>query len=348
MSFFRPQLPPAFGLALSDRSIKIVQVTRRGTTSTVEAITTLSLPNGSIANGDIANMKAVTQTLAAWLDGNRRKLASGVVVALPEVKTFLQTITIGKDGAPFADRLRDTLPAYLPLTPEEAYIDSAILSETTSEWHVLVGAAPRELVDNYIQLLEGVDLIPLAIDFEALAITRAAIAPNTPKKTRAIIDLGGSRATLILHTNDSVALTASLAVAGDAVTAQIAKALDLSQAQAEKAKLACGLDQEKCEGAVRLVLESMVQELLNRLQESRTYYLDHTPDAKDIEEVLLCGGGAYLEGLDRILSQALQLPVARIDLTSAAKFPTTHANESLSYTTALGLALRGADESAIL
>ena len=70
-------------------------------------------------------------------------------------------------------------------------------------------------------------------------------------------------------------------------------------------------------------------------------------DSKSIKEILLCGGGANLKGLTDILSLELQLPVStgnpwvNILPQPLKEIPELPYDKSLSYTTALGLALRG-------
>lgn len=73
-------------------------------------------------------------------------------------------------------------------------------------------------------------------------------------------------------------------------------------------------------------------------------------NGKGVEKILLCGGGANLKGFTDFLSQELKIPVEigspwiNILAKSQKKAPQFSQEKSLSYTTALGLALRGIKE----
>lgn len=71
------------------------------------------------------------------------------------------------------------------------------------------------------------------------------------------------------------------------------------------------------------------------------------PDGKGISKIYLCGGGANLKGLCELLSLELKIPVemgnpwVNILIKEKKEVPELSFEESLKYTTALGLALRG-------
>ena len=70
------------------------------------------------------------------------------------------------------------------------------------------------------------------------------------------------------------------------------------------------------------------------------------PDGKGISKIYLCGGGANLKGLCELLSLELKIPVemgnpwVNILIKEKKEVPELSFEESLKYTTALGLALR--------
>ena len=347
MRLFHLRTPPmAFGLDLSNTTAKIAQLRRAGKNFVIEALTEIPISPNLIKDGEIQNAEQFNSELNKFLQVYRKDLVEGVIISLPEAKTFIQTIVIPKHNtAALAQQLDDALPEYLPLPLNEMYQDSAVLAETDKEWRVVTGAAPKNIVDNYIQLLESSHLIPVALDIQAMAIARALIPDKeTRRRTRAIIDLGRHRASLIIHDQKAVQFTMSLPIAGERITENIAQELNLTLEQAEKAKITCGLDPMRCEGVLRNILEQMVEDLVKRVAEAREYYQDHFIDAHDFEEVLLTGGGAYLLCLDQVLSEVLKIPVKlgnpweNIRLSSAPQL-----TAPLRFTNVLGLALRGAE-----
>ncbi len=94
-------------------------------------------------------------------------------------------------------------------------------------------------------------------------------------------------------------------------------------------------------------------DLLEQIKKYLDYYQTHTshehlpPDGKGVSKILLCGGGANLKELVGFLSQELKLPVeignpwANILAKGQKEALGLPFEKSLSFTTALGLALRG-------
>jgi Tfp pilus assembly PilM family ATPase len=83
------------------------------------------------------------------------------------------------------------------------------------------------------------------------------------------------------------------------------------------------------------------------------YHESHLPhqhlgqEQKKIKKIILCGGGANLQGLPDFLTKALKAEVAvgnpwvNILSSDSKEIPALSFQDSLGYTTALGLALRG-------
>lgn len=76
------------------------------------------------------------------------------------------------------------------------------------------------------------------------------------------------------------------------------------------------------------------------------FYKNHFTPTNEFSKIILCGGGAYFQKIDKYISSQLKLPIVlgnplqTIDKKNLKqiKFPT---QRSLSFTPAIGLALRG-------
>ncbi|MFA5954693.1 MAG: type IV pilus assembly protein PilM [Patescibacteria group bacterium] len=342
-TLYTPEPPAAFGLDLSDDSLKIAQLSKARKMTVVDILHKESLPAGAIVDGEIKNADAVASVLKRVYDENRRILVPSVVLSLPETQTFTATIRVAKkDNKTLSELLTDALAEYLPDSIDKLYYNTQTIGEDNESWDVLVGAAPQALVLPYLDVVEKAGLTTLVLDIEALATANALISNKSDaEKTRAIINLGSRRASLILYTKGSVRFTLSLPISGEAVTKELQEQLAITREQAEQTKRLCGLDGKKCDGVLRQVLERMVQNLLDRIDEGRKYYRDHHPGSSEIEEIILSGGGAHLIGLDTILTEALSIPVRLGNIwenTSIVRPP--EVESPLSFATVIGLAER--------
>ena len=141
----------------------------------------------------------------------------------------------------------------------------------------------------------------------------------------------------------SIQFSVSLPISGRKITETIAKTLNISEVEAEKAKKICGFDNDKCDGAITSILQPIVDELITRVRESQIFYRDHFPNGSKIGQVILCGGGANFKKINHIFADTLQLPVTIGDPSVNLDKATLHIPEEeiVGYTTAIGLALRG-------
>ena len=333
----------AFGLDISDFAIKVVQLNQANHGLAIQSFHREALPPGIVINGEIKDFTTLSNILHTVVTNKKLHLKESVVAALPEAQTFLQTIRIPRKGdMPFDDRAIEILPEYLPFELDQVYFDIIEKGADEDSWTALVAAAPKPIVDSYLQLLDAVNVLPYALDLELAAVSNALIPTNDEHPTpRAIIELGASRASLLLHDYDSIQFTTEVAIAGSDVTKEIAKQLELSPEEAEQAKRTCGLDPSRCEGVLRKILEQQVAEASRQVAEANEFYRTHYNYGRPITEVILSGGGAHLLQLDTILSSELGIPV-RIGnpwQNHAINHPADDTPMSLSV--ALGLALRG-------
>jgi len=100
-----------------------------------------------------------------------------------------------------------------------------------------------------------------------------------------------------------------------------------------------GLDPQKGQGSVRNILLPIVNELGDAIQKNAAFYQEHFSGPRAVKNILLCGGGSLLPGLEEELQ--LKLPGAAISFGNPAIriFKGEDLALNLSYTTAIGLGL---------
>ena len=269
--------------------------------------------------------------------------SKNIVAVLPESKTFIKVIHL--DAAPktdLGDLITEEIKNHIPLALDDIYLDWQILKKNNDHYTVLVGAAPKIIVDSYLEILEKSGLTPQVLEIEAAAIIRSLI-PVDDNQAKIIVDLGAVRTGIILYDQGTVQFSVSSPISGNEITATIAKTLRLDLVQAEKAKIICGLDEKKCDGALLKILVDNMDQLTNQIKKAIIFYKANFPGGQAISEILLCGGGANFSQLNKVLAEKLNLPV-KIGNPLLALGPKIKLdlpkNKILSYTTSIGLALR--------
>jgi type IV pilus assembly protein PilM len=214
----------------------------------------------------------------------------------------------------------------------------------------------------------------IALEIEPIAICRSLLVEENNKykgqrnKNYGIIDIGARRTNMTIYSGNTILLSVSIPISGEKITEIISQQLELSRDQAEKAKIICGLDENKAQGIIKKILAEMIDVLILKIKNILTYYYSHFEENGPINKILLCGGGANIKGLDKIITENILVesvlgdPFANLNEKSEdfkKIFSEIHSieektssknkiiidghleqNEILSYSTAIGLAMR--------
>jgi len=238
---------------------------------------------------------------------------------------------------------------------EEVYLDWQIIPSKKELDHlnILINAAPKTIVDTYLETLRLAGVEPVSFEIESVAIARSLIKDEWSPNPVLIIDLGSSRTSFIIFSDNNVHLTSSIAVSNQQMIDDIVRKLDIEQEEAQSLKFKIGLDKKKEQGEVFNALLPSLVKLVNQIKDYIAFYKENAEKTtglqEDIYKIILCGGGANLKGLPQYLSGRLKIPVVlgnpwvNILKPPLKNIPMIARKESLAYSTALGLALRGLD-----
>ncbi|HTK04360.1 MAG TPA: pilus assembly protein PilM [Candidatus Eisenbacteria bacterium] len=382
MALLNP-LSNAFGLDIGDRTFKLVQVRRSRGKRPYKLIAwnSVDVPEGVMERGDIKDMDKAVEHLTKLFRSAKGSLGGRATVAcLPEAKTFIKIIEIPAGSS--EDDLRRAvireIESNIPLPPEEIYYDWQVLEEQEAAppeaevpaevpaenaeaapppaaakrpMKVLMGAAPKTLVDDYTALLERAGLAPVALEIEAMAISRAIVPKDeTIEEAVGILDIGATRSSLVIYDGGALQMSISIPISGIAITKLVSESLGVSLDDAELLKRECGLDSTRCEDKMWKILLPLIDDMTEKIRNALRFYKIGFPAGKKIEHLYLCGGGAQFREIDSVLSRKLTIKarrgdaLANIDERLPREFP--RKEEALGYATAIGLAMRAADENA--
>jgi type IV pilus assembly protein PilM len=364
--------PETFALDISDLSLKIIKLKRRGEKLKLVSFGEKTIKPGIIKEGEIINQEELIKIIrGAIKEVKKEKLKTKyVITSLPEEKAFFQVIKMPKvDPENLKSAVIFEAENHIPMPIENVYLDCQNISplEKQSEHlDILISAIPKHIVDSYFTVLKLSGLEPLSLEVESLAISRALIKDGFSKLPTLIIDFGATRTSFIIFCGHSLRFTSSISVSSGNFTKIISKSLGVDLVKAEKLKITYGLG-EKVKLKIKnetteikkersKIFDALIPVLVDLTQQIKThlnYYRSHATkegapkESCDVSKLLLCGGGSNLKGLSQLLSQELKLPVEIanpwINILPEGKrgVPEIPFEKSLGYTTALGLAIRG-------
>lgn len=347
----------AFGLDISDHSLRMVQLHKLGKKISVQLYNEIKLTSQCVEGGEIKNQKSFLESLQKLLKTRHGhgKLSDEVIGVLPEEKTFIKIIeipTISNKSEEILDQIKKILPQHIPIDIEKTYIDWQTVKKNKENQIVLVGVCPKQIIDSYVNVLTMANLIPTVLEIESVAISRALLdleLENQPPQI--IIDMGANRTGLFLYDKDTIKFTVSLPISGNKITQLITDTLDLDFEKAEQAKKVCGLDQNKCHGALLEIFSDTIAELEKHIIEAINFYYNNFPGAQKVAKIIICGGSANLINVAQILQNKINIPVEISNPWHNIKNPDPkyfNQHKSQSFTTSIGLALRGLNPETFL
>lgn len=361
------------GLDISDLSLKFIQFQKeRDRYFGIQAYSEVLLPSEFRISEKIQNPGLLAEVLkkafARPLFG--KALGSEVIASIPESKSFVRVIQIPKMSE---DEAKEAVPweaeAYIPLPLSQVYLDWAILdrsnlglnSHTESQSKlltVLISASPKDYVDDLVLVLENAGLTPLALEVESQATARSLVTHTD--ETVLIADMDTLRTSLIIYDHEILQFTSSLPIAGRGLTESIAQAYGVTFEEAEKIKQAQGIDPNAQKGKLKKALLPVLNNLVEEIKNTIRFFEEHAPSGRRIEKLLLSGSSSKLKHLPSFLKTSLaqkgatekehflrSLPDLKVELGNPwvnvlqkGQTPPLSREDSLSYATAIGLAIR--------
>lgn len=360
------------GIDVSDLSAKAVEIDRRRGELFIKTRAQTAMPEGAIQGGEIFNLAKAAQAIKKMISKNQEKFSSRYVVAsLPETKTFLKLIEIEKkEKASLEKTIYAELPKHIPAEISEMIVDWQLAGSRAETKTVFVAAVEKKVAKNYAELYHQAGLEVVAFEPESEAIYRAInkwpVRKNTLKKwwvkNRAkkdeikiktakqepkkasdlIIDLGATRTNFIMANNKTIQFSSCTEeISGNNITTLIAEKKKLSWQEAEKAKIICGANPTKCKGVVKDIIQEATQKIAAEIINTLNFYQSHFGEETGGVKIVLASGGAAMSGIHDTIADEFkrEVIIANPTVNLGAEEGANSASD-LSYTTAIGLALR--------
>lgn len=348
----------AFGLDIGDSSIKLVRLEKkwrpgRGVFFEIDDIRQISLPPGSINAGEIMQTELVKEKIKILLGRHQGAPAiktPWVVADLPVAKTFLKLIRIGVAPSEINDEIvKFEATKHLPVDIAEVNIDWQIIPEKeaqTGSTAILFGAVPKGIVESYTEILRSAGLYILALEIEDISIARAMITATKSyeNEARAILDLGGSRSSLIIYDKGSIQFSSLINFSGDLIDTAIMQRLRIERLMASELKNNRGLSYvDQYPGYLELMTE-LSEKLAENIYQILLFYRDHFFKPNPVTHITMSGGMSVMLNLDKFLTDKLNIEAAPGNAWKNILNDNVGQNHKngLALASAIGLAIRAA------
>ncbi len=355
--------PEVFGVDINDLSLRIAKLKKVGKIFKLVSFNEIQIKPGIIKEGAIQDEVSLAKIIKdACAAAKGKKLNTKyVIISLPEEKSFSQVIQMPKMTH---EELISAVPYeaenYIPLPIDKVYLDFQIIDEhkqqkDVSHLDLMINVMPKNIVDGYVSCFKKAGLVPCVLEVESQAIVRALLKFEGNAQSTVFVDFGHTKTSFIIFSGNSIRFTCTIPISSQQLTYAIADGLGIDFTKAEELKLKKGLTTKKDdqEDAAELITP-ILSDLVEQIKKYINFYQGHVsheyfPSDGKINKIILCGGGANLKEMPDFLSKKLKIqvelgnPFANILAPKKNSKKSITPDKALSYITALGLALRGAN-----
>lgn len=334
------------GLDIGSHSIKLIELIHERSEFRLLSAGSIPTPPKAISSSLPADQEAAAVAIKQLIKETGAK-SDSVNIALPESQVFTRVIEVPQlSSRELASAISWEAEQYIPLPLEQVNLDFTVLrdgKETgTNKMEVLLVAGPKNLLEKYLMILEMAELIPLAVETEIVATSRALVRSVTTVKNALLVSLGAQTTDLAILKGGVLAFTRSISAGGEALSRALMQGLDFNPAQAEEYKRTYGLEQDKVEGKIVAAVKPIMDTIISEMKRAVAFFQEKHKDER-IETMVLSGGTARLPGMVVYVAQSLgieaQLANPWVGIVREARFNVLEA-EGPTFTVAVGLALR--------
>jgi len=342
--------PKAFGLEIENCSVKAVYLEKKRNKFRMVSCGKKIMPRGIVQAEQIINSKKLAEEIKILLGSAQPKSikTKNVIFSIPETKAFIRTIEIPKMTTEEArEAVKWETEANIPISVDKVYLDWQVIGSKGEKEEILVVAVPKNIVDAYYEAAILAGLVPLAVEVDVMATIRILTGQAGNIQPVLIADIGADNTSLAICQNEVPYFTSSIPLSGNTFTEAIQKELGVSWEKAEETKFKFGLGKMANEDVLYKIFNPLIENLASEIEKSINFFAESINSRDKVEKVILSGGGAMLHDFSSYLSSRLKMkidigdPLSQIDIKN---FPyKISSRDLLSYSTAIGLALRGAD-----
>jgi type IV pilus assembly protein PilM len=348
------------GLDIGSQSIKIVEIEHSKSGRILKNLGIVEISPDLMEEDDVKDIQGIAELIKKLfkrLKIKEKKVAFSVGGYSIIVKRInVQTMSEEK----LLETIHYEAEQYIPFDINDVNLDFQILGENENnrnQMNVLLVAAKKDLIDEYIDLVESAGRQPSIIDVDAFALQNAyeasylspeEIIDEEENETVALIDVGATKTSLNILRGATSLFMRDISMGCDQITRQIAAQLECSLDDAEQiktGKLENKLSQEEHDE----ILSTFSTEWTTEVRRAFDFFYSSFGES-DIQRIILSGGGAHVGALRDMLSVETEASVETINpfgnlIISNSKFePAFLEKIAPQAAIALGLALRRVDD----
>ena len=303
------------GLDIGSRSIKAAEVTETKRGLSLKRFGIVDIAHGAIEEGTINDPETVAGSIKQLFKSYNIK-ENNVAVSIGGYSVIVKKISVQTmDEEKLQETIHFEAEQYIPFDISDVNLDFQILGESESnpgQMNVFLVAAKKEMVNDYINLVNLAGLNPCIVDVEAFALQNTFEANyDMQSENIALIDIGASKTSLNILKGNSSLFMRDVSLGCGQINQKIMSLIECSFEEAEQLKYGDKPDrltQEDLKG----IVSSVVTDWCTEIRRALDFFYSTYPEDQ-IKRIILSGGGANIEEFRELLATEASAEVESIN-----------------------------------
>lgn len=298
------------GVDIGSHAVKICQLSKTDKNYTVVNLGSITLPEGAVEDGTLNEPEIVAKAISD-LFSNLKIKNKRVGFSISGYSVIVKKVNLAvMEEKELEDHIMAEAEQYIPFDLDDVYLDFQDLKTNTPESErtdVMLVAAKKEVVDDYLQMLEGIKLKPVIVDIDGFALENTYEYSNDDAENVALVDIGASKMNINILSNGISVVARDIVVGSRQLTEQIQATFDIDYDEAEGIKLGQIPAEDKQDQIEEIFTSTCTQWVLEVKKAIDLYHSNHP--TQPLTKLILSGGGAKVLGLVDFLSSETGLEV---------------------------------------
>jgi len=303
------------GLDIGSRSLKAAEISESKRGRELKKFGITEIAHGAIEDGNINDPESVAESIRQLFKAYNIK-ERNVAISIGGYSVIVKKIAVQTmDEEQLQETIHFEAEQYIPFDISDVNLDFQILGQNETnpnQMDVFLVAAKKEMVNDYVNLVNLAGLNPCIVDVEAFALQNTFEANyDMSGDNVALIDIGASKTSLnILKSNNSVFMR-DVSLGCMQINQKIISLIDCSYDEAEQLKYGGSSDRLPAED-LKGIISSVVADWCTEIRRALDFFYSTYPDDQ-IKRIILSGGGANIEEFRQLLAVEASAQVESIN-----------------------------------
>jgi len=303
------------GLDIGSCTFKVGEIVDSKKGRSLKNFSMLDIPPGVIEEGAIREPDIAAQKIRELFKTAGIK-EQNVAISIGGFSIIVKNITVQTmTEAELQETIQLEAEQYIPFDISDVNLDFQIIGENESnpnQMNVILVAAKKEMVEDYLNVVQLAGLNPLILDVDAFALQNIfELNYEGEAESVALIDIGASKTSLNILKGYSSVFMRDVSLGCNQINQKIISLVNCSAEDAEEIKFSEKSDKISKDDLSEIT-SAVVSDWCAEIRKALDFFYSTYPD-EQIKRVVLSGGGANIKEFQELLAVETSTEVETID-----------------------------------